>query len=153
MTLPYLIRHLSEDDLISMRGLLAVYSDAFDDAETYSRAPADDDYIRRLLASPEIITVVAEIDGAVVGGLTAYVLRKFEQARSEIYLYDLAVAQAHRRRGIATALIQALKPLARQHGGWVIFVQADRHDSPAIALYEKLGVREDPLHFDIGLEV
>jgi aminoglycoside 3-N-acetyltransferase I len=28
-------------------------------------------------------------------------------------------------------------------------VQADHGDDPAIALYEKLGVREDVLHFDI----
>jgi hypothetical protein len=30
-----------------------------------------------------------------------------------------------------------------------MFVQADRGDDPAIALYSKLGVREDVLHFDI----
>ena len=34
----------------------------------------------------------------VVGGLAAYELRKFEQARSEFYLYDLAVSEAHRRQ-------------------------------------------------------
>ena len=32
---------------------------------------------------------------------------------------------------------------------WVIYVQADYGDDPAIALYEKLGVREEVLHFDI----
>jgi len=31
----------------------------------------------------------------------------------------------------------------------VIFVQADLGDAPAIALYTKLGAREDVLHFDI----
>jgi aminoglycoside 3-N-acetyltransferase I len=31
----------------------------------------------------------------------------------------------------------------------VVFVQADRGDDPAIALYTKLGTREDVLHFDI----
>jgi aminoglycoside 3-N-acetyltransferase I len=30
-----------------------------------------------------------------------------------------------------------------------MFVQADMGDEPAIALYSKLGVREDVLHFDI----
>lgn len=152
MTAPYQVRLLSGEDLASLRGLLTVYQDAFDAVETYSCAPADDAYLRGLLASSEIITLVAEVDGAIVGGLTAYVLRKFEQARSEVYLYDLAVAETYRRRGIATALIQALKPIARQRGAWVIFVQADREDAPAVALYEKLGVREDPLHFDIALD-
>lgn len=34
----------------------------------------------------------------------------------------------------------------------VIFVQADYGDDPAIALYTKVGVREDVLHFDILLK-
>jgi len=42
----------------------------------------------------------------------AYELHKFEQQRSEIYIYDLAVLAAHRRQGIATAMIQALKKIA-----------------------------------------
>ena len=74
---------------------------------------------------------------------------KFEQARSEIYIYDLAVAQSHRRRGIATALIEELQRIAAASGAYVIYVQADYGDEPAIALYTKLGVREDVMHFDI----
>jgi len=35
---------------------------------------------------------------------------------------------------------------------YVIFVQADTDDAPAIALYSKLGIREDVLHFDIAIE-
>ena len=42
-----------------------------------------------------------------------------------------------------------LKAIARTRGAYVIYVQADRGDDAAIALYEKLGVREDVLHFDI----
>jgi len=34
----------------------------------------------------------------------------------------------------------------------VVYVQADYGDDPTIALYEKLGVREDVLHFDIGVD-
>jgi aminoglycoside 3-N-acetyltransferase I len=32
-----------------------------------------------------------------------------------------------------------------------VFVQADQGDDAAIALYSKLGAREDVLHFDIDL--
>lgn len=76
-------------------------------------------------------------------------LPKFEQARKEIYIYDLAVAETHRRRGIATALIRALQKCALAVGAYVIYVQADWGDDPAIALYTKMGTREDVLHFDI----
>jgi aminoglycoside 3-N-acetyltransferase I len=85
----------------------------------------------------------------VVDGLAAYELHKFEQERSEIYIYDLAVAAAHRRECIATALIQELKMIAAERGAYVIFVQADIGDAPAIEAYTKLGAREDVLHFDI----
>ena len=75
-----------------------------------------------------------------VGGLAAYELKKFEQERSEIYIYDLAVHAGHRRRGIATALIEKLREIARARGAWIIFVQADigEEDEAANALYRKL---------------
>ena len=82
--------------------------------------------------------------------LAAYELQKLEQERSEIYIYDLAVAEAARRRGIATAVIQRLREIAVLRGAWVIYVQADYGDEPAIALYTKLGSREDVMHFDIA---
>jgi aminoglycoside 3-N-acetyltransferase I len=79
---------------------------------------------------------------------------KFEQQRSEIYIYDLAVSQENRREGIATAMIEKLKEIARSRGAYVIFVQADTNaeDLPARALYSKLGKREDVLHFDIDVK-
>ena len=66
-----------------------------------------------------------------------------------IYIYDLAVAESHRRRGIATTLIRALDTIAAEADAWVIYVQADYGDEPAIALYDKLGTRENVMHFDI----
>nr|WP_282453009.1 GNAT family N-acetyltransferase [Lysobacter sp. CAU 1642] len=53
-------------------------------------------------------------------------------------------------RGIATALIQRLREWAVQRGIYVIFVQADYGDEPAIALYSTLGLCEAVLHFDIA---
>ncbi len=132
--------------------MLACFGRAFEDLDTYCGAQPGDPYLAALLASESFCAVAALVDGEVVGGLAAYELRKFEQARSEFYIYDLAVDEAHRRRGIATALIGELKRIAGSRGAWVIYVQADRGDDPAIALYTKLGAREDVLHFDIPVE-
>ena len=41
--------------------------------------------------------------------------------------------------------------LAAERGAWVVFVQADHGDDPAVALYTKLGTREEVLHFDISV--
>ncbi|MBL0915577.1 MAG: AAC(3)-I family aminoglycoside N-acetyltransferase [Sphingopyxis sp.] len=143
------VRRLGPGDIETARDLNALYADAFEDDETYSRDRPDEQWLARLLAKDAIIVLVAEADGRVVGGLTAYELPKLEQARSEIYLYDLAVAEAHRRKGVATALIAELQHIAADTGAWAVFVQADYVDPPAIALYTKLGVREEVLHFDL----
>jgi aminoglycoside 3-N-acetyltransferase I len=144
------IVRLRRDDLALMSGLLTMFGQAFDDAASYDAKRPSPGYLRTLLGSDAFIALAAVERGEVVGGLAAYVLPKFEQERSEIYLYDLAVAAAHRRRGIATALIGALRDIGRALGAWVIFVQADLGDDAAIALYDKLGAREEVLHFDIG---
>jgi aminoglycoside 3-N-acetyltransferase I len=134
-----------------MDSLLAIFGEAFDEVDTYSACRPSDAYFKRLLSRDYFIALVALKNGLVVGGIAAYELQKFEQERSEIYIYDLAVAAAHRREGIATALIQELKKIAVARAAYVIFVQADIEDRPAIALYTKLGVREDVLHFDIAI--
>jgi aminoglycoside 3-N-acetyltransferase I len=135
-----------------MESLLTVFGEAFGDPHTYGAKRPRATYLSTLLGSDDFIALVATVEGAVVGGLAAYVLRKFEQERSEIYIYDLAVAGAYRRKGIATALIQELRRIAATRGAYVIFVQADHGDDPAIHLYSRLGVREDVLHFDITVE-
>ena len=149
MTPLFTITQLGADNVPLMYALLAIFGEAFNERATYEQAQPSSAYLRRLLGSDYFIAVVALSHSEVVGGIAAYELRKFEQERSEIYIYDLAVAEAHRRRGIATALIQDLKRIAAGRGAYVIFVQADQGDTPAIELYTKLGVREDVLHFDI----
>jgi aminoglycoside 3-N-acetyltransferase I len=63
----------------------------------------------------------------------------------------LAVAETHRGRGISTALIAELQRIGTGCGAYVIFVQADHGDDPAIALYTGLGAGEEVLHFDIAV--
>lgn len=143
------VRQIGPRDTDTMRALNALFGRAFEDAALYRGDRPDDDWLRRVLGRDHVIVLVAESEGRVVGGLVAYELEKLEQARSEIYLYDLAVDADQRRKGIATALIRRLRAIAHERGAWVIFVQADPPDAPAVALYESLGVREDVLHFDI----
>ena len=150
---PYFtVHHLAAGDVRLMRGMLAMFGDAFHEQRTYTGKPPSEDYLRGLLAGEQFIALAALQGETVIGGLAAYMLAKFEQERREIYIYDLAVAEPHRRRGVATALIGKLKSIAKARGAYVIYVQADPGDAPAVALYTKLGVREDVLHFDIATE-
>jgi aminoglycoside 3-N-acetyltransferase I len=144
-------RVLTADDAGVLHDMLAMFGHAFRDVPTYTANQPDDAYLRRLLGNANFVAIASMLDDAVVGGLAGYVLPKFEQARSEFYVYDLAVDESHRRRGVATAMIRRLQQLAAARGIYVIFVQADHGDDAAIALYTKLGVREDVLHFDIDV--
>jgi aminoglycoside 3-N-acetyltransferase I len=143
------IRRLGQSDVALMRKLNMLFGDAFADADTYAAQPPSDAYLEGLLAKEHVIALTALMEEEVLGGLVAYELDKSERKRREFYIYDLAVGAQHRRRGIATALIGFLREIAALRGAWVIFVQADYGDGPAIALYEKIGTREEVLHFDI----
>ena len=145
----FLIHQLAPSDIALMGEVLTLFGEAFNEIKTCGDRRPSAEYLERLLRGDSFIALAALKDGRVVGGLAAYELRKFEQERSEIYIYDLAVAAAHRRNGVATGLILELKKIARDRGAYVIFVQADLGDAPAIALYTRLGIREDVLHFDI----
>jgi aminoglycoside 3-N-acetyltransferase I len=147
----YSVKQLTASDLALMHGLLDCFGEAFDEVDTYGANRPHADYLQDLLGSETFIALVALREDAVVGGLAAYELKKFEQQRSELYIYDLAVAAQYRRQGVATSLIHALQAIARKCGAWVIFVQADYIDEPAVNLYNKLGTREEVLHFDIPI--
>ena len=143
------IRRLAPGDEAGFAAMLDLFAEVFEDADAYASRRPGQAWREGLLANPDFVALVAEQGGVVVGALAAYTLRKFEQERSEVYIYDLGVSPIARRQGIATGLIEALKPVARAAGASVIFVQADLEDDPAIALYTRLGQREDVLHFDI----
>jgi len=146
----YVYQQLCADDVQTLKQLLRFFGEVFGDMNAYQSAVPRDEYLRSLLTKPDFIVLVAMASNEIAGGLVAYVLEKFEQERREIYIYDLAVHEQHRRKGIATKLIDELRHMAHERSAYVIFVQADKVDDPAIKLYESLGTREDVFHFDIA---
>lgn len=134
-----------------MRALGQVFSDAFDDFQTPPGRSVSPEYLRCLLQSKEFIAFVALCKGQVIGGLTAYELRMFDEERSEIYLYDLAVMKSHRRKRVASRLIEALKDLAVARNAHAVYVQSDNTpaDAAAIKLYRNFGKPRHVFHFDL----
>ena len=141
MTSPEItIRRLQSGDGKLFARLNSVFASSIDDHEHYASAKPTASYLEDLLTRVHIIWVIAlSHRGSVVGGLVAY----------ELDIYDIAVAEQFRRQGLATRLIGYLCEIAKDRGADVVYVQADQDDPPAIALYTKLGKREDVLHFDI----
>lgn len=145
------IVRLGPGDVEQMQLANRLFSEVFGE-EGYHGPPPGAEHLTRLLADDKFIALVARQGDEMAGALAGYELVKFEAERSEIYIYDLAVREEFRRRGAATGLIEHLKVIARDKGAWVIMVQADPPDEPAVALYDKLGAREEVLHFDISVD-
>lgn len=149
----WLVKQLGPADLAAFRGMNRLFGEAFEDPDTFGDNPPSDAYASTLLGQDHVLALVVEDGDAVVGALVGYELPKFESERSEVYIYDLAVAESHRRQGIATALIARVCGIGAERGAWVVYVQADYGDDPAVALYTKLGTREDVMHFDIPVRM
>ncbi|MDX1403060.1 MAG: GNAT family N-acetyltransferase [Woeseiaceae bacterium] len=146
------IRVLDAADVVLLEDMLTMFGEAFDEFETYNAARPGQAYLQKLLGSDYFIAIAAVDDDTVVGGIAAYDLVKFEQERSEIFIYDLAVAESHRRKGVASALIRKTLAIAESRKAHVVFVQAYRGDEPATSLYSKFSVREEILHFEIEVD-
>jgi aminoglycoside 3-N-acetyltransferase I len=149
----YLIKRLTSSDTELCRQLLSIFQVAFE--EEVNSKSVSDEYLKSVLGMDTTIVLVAtDSSGDVVGGILAYELRKINREQSEIYLYDLAVAEPHRRKGIATQLINELKSIGTDIGAGVIFVQADNVDTEAVTLYTKLSssIEKDITHFDIDVK-
>jgi aminoglycoside 3-N-acetyltransferase I len=138
------------ENIAELHALNVLFGEAFGDSDTYG-SPVPADHLHAVLTRPQVIVLVATAGEQIVGGLVAYELQKLERPRSELYLYDLAVAAAHRRRGIATALIERLRAIAAERGCSSLYVQADWDDEAANALYSKLGRSRRVVHFELDL--
>jgi GNAT superfamily N-acetyltransferase len=107
-----------------------------------------DHHLKALLAN-NAFTVLVALDGdRVVGGLTAHTIPSYYCELPEMYLYDMAVATDHQRKGIGVKLLQTLKDHCRENGYSEIFVQADKPDTHALEFYRSTGGNaEQVVHF------
>lgn len=87
----------------------------------------------RKFAMGDGLVWVAEADGEIVGVVAA----GYDGVRG--WIYHLAVDEAHRRRGIATALMRAAETELARRGCPKINLQVMGDNSSVVALYERLG--------------
>ncbi len=95
------IIHLTEKDVSLLQSVNAMFGTEFNDQDSYSGNRPSSSYLQKLLSTSGFIALAAVDEQKVIGAIAAYELQKFEQQRSEIYIYDLAVVSSRRREGIA----------------------------------------------------
>jgi ribosomal protein S18 acetylase RimI-like enzyme len=84
----------------------------------------------------------AEADGEPVGTVGLVFRGKdagYADGRTSANIHRLHVVIAHRRQGVATALMTAAEEEARHRGFRSLTVEVEDDNAPARALYEKLG--------------
>ena len=93
-------------------------------------APWDENSVRSELTNPLALWLVA-LDGEEVVGYVGS-----QTVLQEADMMNVAVADSHRRRGIARALVEKL---IRQLDAYQLTLEVRQSNAPAIALYESMG--------------
>ncbi len=94
---------------------------------------------RDVIAAPSTFAMVAEQDGELIGYATAHPTYETGHAERGLYVGDVYVDTAYRRRGVARALLAALAAEGRAQGAQHLWLTAQEGNHAAHALYRSLG--------------
>jgi GNAT superfamily N-acetyltransferase len=113
------------------------------DALGYPAAPeAVRARLDRILARPDGGALVAEASGRVVALASYQVIDLLERAEPQCRITALVTDEGERRRGAASALIEAIESVARDCGCFRLEVTTRPQRGDALALYARLGFQE-----------
>lgn len=107
--------------------------------------PATGEWASLFLARDGHHLLVASIDGTDVGFVSGVEMTHPDKG-TEMFLYELAVDEAHRRRGVGRALVAALRDLAVERGCYGMWVATDDDNVAAIRTYRSAGATEPSPH-------
>ncbi|GAA0483956.1 hypothetical protein Ade02nite_96170 [Paractinoplanes deccanensis] len=110
---------------------LAVLDEA---ARCFGREPAGAAFVE----APGTLAFVAGNGPDVQGWCWGYLLPRPDGA-TMLYLHNLEVAPAHRRRGVGRALLRAFMRAGRDRGATTMFLTTGEHNTAARTLYESEG--------------
>jgi len=112
-------------------GLVATAAHLFD-------GPARHEATERFLNEDGHHLLIAYQDDRAVGFVSSVEVTHPDKG-TEMFLYELAVDEPARRRGIGRALVERLAALARDRGCYGMWVVTDHDNAAARATYERTG--------------
>ena len=101
---------------------------------------------RRFLEEPAHHLLIAYDAGGEPVGFVTGVETTHPDKGTEMFLYELGVAEPARRQGVGSALASALVALARQRGCYGMWVGTEDDNVAARRTYERAGARATPPH-------
>lgn len=91
-----------------------------------------------LLADPTFVMVVAESShGELLGRIYGHVLNRLDQ--SDLFLYEVDVAESARRKGAGRAMVDYLKAFSSERGFGEMFVPTECSNVEGNGLYKATG--------------
>lgn len=100
--------------------------------------PSKTDATAAFLADPRHHLLMAYVDDAPAGFVSGVEVTHPDKG-TEMFLYELAVGDGHRRRGIGRELVEALDALAHARGCYGMWVITDVDNEAARATYTAAG--------------
>jgi aminoglycoside 3-N-acetyltransferase I len=97
----------------------------------------------RFLGRPGHHLLFAYDDAGAAVGMISGVEMTHPDKGTEMFIYELGVAPAARRRGVATELVRALAGVARASGCYGMWVGTETDNGAAQATYRKAGASEE----------
>ena len=139
------IRRLGKSDGAIFKQQIQLLSEVFGE-ESPGAAPAT--HLEALLENPAFIAFAIIQEQEVWGGATAYILPLYHRAKTEVFLYDIAIHPEYQRQGLGAKLLSSLITYCRQEGLGEVFVAAHEGDAGALDFYRATGGREEKVrHF------
>ncbi len=104
----------------------------------WDTAPSQETIVK-FLSNSQNILLSAEIDEELVGQVIGYILDRWDKDEPMLFLYSIDVAETYQRRGIGTALIEAVRKLGREQGCSESFVFTNESNLAGMQLYQSTG--------------
>ena len=101
-------------------------------------APPRSDATARFLADDRHHLLLAYLGARPVGMITGVEMTHPDKG-TEMFVYELGVADDARRQGIAVELVHALQQLAHERGCYGMWVAVDADNDPALQTYRSAG--------------
>jgi aminoglycoside 3-N-acetyltransferase I len=104
--------------------------------------------LKQALRDPNYELLVADLEGEVIGFIDQWVIHDFTHGAKLSYIHNLYVSSEHRRRGVASKLLQEVIKNARNMEVSEIHVTTRFDNKPAINLYRKHGLVREHLQLE-----
>jgi len=133
---------------LSVRRVLAGEESAAMEAARVFDHPPDESAVRAFLADASNCLLIGYVDGRPAGMIRAHLLRRLDDERPQMFLYELGVHEDERRLGLGSMLVREIVSICGSEGCREMFVLTSADNEPAMLTYASAGgtAHPDPDH-------